>query len=647
MRSYVLFSALILLASCAQKQKGAGYAGHGAESLPPQTIAKFAPKPLPEERLARIQSLLDVRTPSKGVLSPDGRALFVNWSVTGTSQIWKVPGAKRFPVQMTGGEDRASLQGVTPDGKFLIVTRDQKGDEYPGLYLQRADGGPLIEVFRQAKVQAFPEFVTDDSRYLYYRANDRDPMSYAFYKYDIGNKTREMIFEGPAGYWVIADHWRDGTLLVANWKGNTASEYYLYHEKEKKLVPLFGQDEQQEYVVQFGRAKDDLVVLTNKFDEFRRLYRYKSGKFTPLTPQANYDISGFSVDLPRTKILYSLNKQGYFTIGAMDLGGFRPLELPRFADPKVLHVTFGSTTRDGRYTTMGVERSDEPETSYVYDWRTKKLVQWVLPSGPEIDTKNFSVPTLEHYVARDGTKIPMFVNRPDACRDKVCPVVVNFHGGPEAQANPWFSPLMELYMEEGFIYVKPNVRGSDGYGKTWLHSDNGAKRLDVIGDIEDASIYIKKHWAKNGQTPKVAIMGGSYGGYSAFVGMTLFAGAYDAGIAVVGMSSLVSFLQNTAPYRRALRVSEYGDLEKDREALEKLSPINYLDKIKDPILIIHGATDPRVPAGEAVQIYEVMEKKGLPGELILFPDEGHGVAKRRNQAVYFGHTLEFLKKHLK
>jgi dipeptidyl aminopeptidase/acylaminoacyl peptidase len=190
------------------------------------------------------------------------------------------------------------------------------------------------------------------------------------------------------------------------------------------------------------------------------------------------------------------------------------------------------------------------------------------------------------------------------------------------------------------------VRGSDGYGKAWLNSDNGAKRLDVVSDIEDAAIYMKRAWAKDGVVPKIGVMGGSYGGYSTLFAMTRYAGAYDAGVATVGMSSLLTFLENTAPYRRALRVAEYGDPVKDREALIKLSPISYIAQLKDPLLIIQGASDPRVPVGEAVQMYEAAQKRGVAAELILFADEGHGAAKRENQVASIGHTLRFFQTYL-
>jgi len=180
----------------------------------------------------------------------------------------------------------------------------------------------------------------------------------------------------------------------------------------------------------------------------------------------------------------------------------------------------------------------------------------------------------------------------------------------------------------------------------WFHADDREKRLNVITDIEDAAIYIRKAWALNGVAPKIGVSGASYGGYSSLYAMTRFAGSYDAGVSVVGMSNLVTFLQNTAPYRRSLRTPEYGDLEKDREALIKLSPVTYIDQLKAPLMIIQGVNDPRVPVGEAVQFQRTLEAKGVPSSLIIFADEGHGAEKKDNQVYEYGHMIEFFKKHL-
>ncbi|MEO0337055.1 MAG: prolyl oligopeptidase family serine peptidase, partial [Pseudomonadota bacterium] len=427
------------------------------------------------------------------------------------------------------------------------------------------------------------------------------------------------MFEGPDGYWVIADHWGDDLLLLANWKGNTASEYFLYDVKTKAQTPLFGQDEQEEYSAKFGATKDQLIVLTNKFSEYRKLHLWKAGKFTAISTNENYDIDSITTDRQKTKALLRVNKGGYQSAEVLDLKTLKMSKFFESQDPDVLHVYPGKFSQDGRYTTLYLVKSNQPGQGLIYDWKTKKSKVWTTSSAPEVSLNALVTPKLEYYTARDGTKIPMFVQRPPQCADKVCPVIVQFHGGPESQAIPRFSPIRQLFFEKNYIFVEPNVRGSDGYGKSWLHSDNGPKRLQVITDIEDAAKYIKKKWSKWGQAPKVAVMGGSYGGYSTFMAMTKFAGAYDAGIAIVGMSSLLTFLENTAPYRRALRVTEYGDPKKDLKALQELSAMTYLDQIQAPMLIIHGATDPRVPAGEAIQVYRAMQAKKLEGELVLFP----------------------------
>ncbi|HVO32228.1 MAG TPA: prolyl oligopeptidase family serine peptidase, partial [bacterium] len=156
----------------------------------------------------------------------------------------------------------------------------------------------------------------------------------------------------------------------------------------------------------------------------------------------------------------------------------------------------------------------------------------------------------------------------------------------------------------------------------------------------------REKWARNGKAPKIGVLGGSYGGYSSLMAMTRFAGAYDAGVEIVGISNLITFLENTAPYRRILRISEYGDPEKDHDALVQLSPITHVGKVKAPMLLIQGVNDPRVPVNEAVQFYRALEKRGIDRQLILFPDEGHGASKRANQVLSIGHTLAFFRTHL-
>jgi dipeptidyl aminopeptidase/acylaminoacyl peptidase len=580
--------------------------------------------------------MLDVRSPGGGIVTLDGGRMFFTWSVTGTTQVWRLDGPQRFPVQLTGGEDPTTLEDVLPDGRHVVVSRDRGGEENPGLYLLPAEGGPLEVIAQKDKVRAFLSFVSEDGASIYYVANDRKPDSYAVYRWDVATRKPELVFDQD-GLWSVADH-RTGALLLAKETGSTSREFYELDLATKALTPLLGQGETEDHQAAYAREPGELVVLTPKLGDFRRLYRYRDGQFTPISPEIPHDVSDFSVDGPR--ILYEVNEGGYTRARAMDSATFADLPLPQL--PPADHVSFGVTTDNDRYTSLRVDTGRAPPASYVLDWTSGQLTQWHVPSVPEVDTSRFAVASLESYPARDGTPIPMFVRRPASCSPEPCPVVVHFHGGPEGQSVPGFDTQAQLFVDAGFVFVEPNVRGSEGYGKAWLHADDGPKRLDVITDIEDCARFVRASWG----SPRIGVFGGSYGGYSTLTGMTMFAGAYDAGASVVGIANLVTFLENTAPYRRALRVTEYGDPNKDRDVLAKLSPITYVDRVKAPVLISQGANDPRVPVGEAIQIHEALEAKKIESRLIVFADEGHGTQKRDNRVLELGHVLQFFQKHL-
>jgi protease II len=651
-------SLLAITSPCAFAQQG-GYAGHGASSLAPEIIAKYAAPPLDPAVSRRIQAMLDVRAPGLGVLAPDGKTLYFGWGITGSPQVFRLDGPKAFPVQMTGGEDRTGVSTVTPDGRWLVLVRDVGGQENPGIYLQPARGGALKTVQKTEGVQTFFDFVTDDSKTLYFHANDVKPDSYAVYRYDVASGKKELLL-GEPGLWSIADHQGEGDnlrLLVTKATGALSSEWYEWTAASKKLTPLLGIGEKNEYAAQYAATPGELLVQTNRFGEFRRLYRWMMGAdttqkgFTAVSADVKMDVGDFGIDEARKRLYYTFNDGGYTRLHVADARTLAPIELPLPKDAD--HVYFGSASRDGRYVTLGVVTAKAPRTSYVYDWDTKALTQWVVPSAPEVDLAAFVPARLMSYPARDGTKIPMFVRFPAGCAPEEksaaepCPVVIEFHGGPEGQSQPGFSTYAQLFVDAGFVFVEPNVRGSDGYGKTWLESDNAAKRLSVITDIDDAGKWVRANWGRNGKAPKVGITGGSYGGYSTLVGMTMFGGTYDAGAAIVGMSNLATFLKNTAPYRRILRATEYGDPDHVAEALAKLSPVTFLDRVKAPLLVIQGVNDPRVPAGEAVQIHDLLEKRGISAPLILFADEGHGAAKRGNQVLQIGHVIRFFEQNLK
>lgn len=622
-----------------------GYEGQGEGSLSPEVIRSFAPPALDPALKRAFSTALDVRTPGLGILTPDSNRLFFSWSVTGVSQVWRLDGPDRFPVQMTGGSESTSVAALTPDGRWVVLSRDRDGEEYPGLYLQPVNGGELVEIYRKPKVVVDYLFATDDSKSIYYSANDRTADAYAIYRYDLASKQRTLVLGDP-GLWTIVDHRADGSMLVAKRTGALTSETFVAREAggALRLEPLFGQNEKEEYMTLFGRERGEYFVLTPKFGEYRSLYRYAQGKFTALEPKLKWDVEDFAIDDDRRRLVYLVNEGGYRRLRALDTKTLKPIPLPPF--PEAEHVDFGTFSRDGRYLTVGVSTPNRPRQNYVLDWKTSRLTAWTQSSLPETSRSAFVATTVESYPARDGTPIPVVVRRPKSCAEP-CPILVHFHGGPEGQSAPGFRASWQPFLDAGFVIVEPNVRGSTGYGKAWLAADDGPAREQVITDIEDAARWARRWGARGGREPKVGVMGWSYGGYSALIAMTRFAGAFDAGASLVGIGNLVSFLENTAPYRRALRISEYGDPVRDREALIKLSPITYVDRVRSPLLIVQGANDPRVPAGEAVQMYEALKARGIPAELILFADEGHGSAKKDNKVTELGSVLRFFETHLK
>lgn len=635
---------VFLAASCSTTPSKPEYKGLGVESLSPETLKKYAPPTLDPGLVDDVRHMYEIASPGVGMMAPVEKALYFTWGITGVPQVWKVDGPLKFPRQVTSGTDPTRIADITLDGKYLILSRDRAGEENPGLYLQSTKGGPLIEIQHKKGVQTRFAYSSIDSQVVFYTANDIKPDSYALYAYWIKSGKRELLFSEP-GLWSVADVLNDDKFLMEKRISNFIAEYSVFSLETRKLTPILGQGEKEDYNAVFGLNSNELFVMTPKFGEFRRLYRYSKGRFTPLTPESKRDVENLAIAFNRLVMFVQYNDGGYAKLEAYDPRTMKPIALPVVKGAESMAI--GSISRMGRYSAIGVETSLAPRTSYIFDLKDGKFTQWVAPSSPEVDTSKFVASTLESYPARDGTKIPMLVWKPKECATKTCPVVVNFHGGPEGQSRPGFNRAAQLFATHGMIYIEPNVRGSEGYGKTWLHLDDGPKRLQVITDIPDCADFVRKTYAVNGAAPKVGVFGGSYGGYSVQVAMTKFAGSYDAGVSVVGMSNLKTFLMNTAPYRRILRIAEYGDPERDAKALEELSPITYVAQTKAPMMLIQGASDPRVPVGEAVQMHDALAKRGLEAPLIIFADEGHGAGKRDNGVIQMGAALEFFQKHLR
>jgi dipeptidyl aminopeptidase/acylaminoacyl peptidase len=219
------------------------------------------------------------------------------------------------------------------------------------------------------------------------------------------------------------------------------------------------------------------------------------------------------------------------------------------------------------------------------------------------------------------------------------------HGGPESQFRPGFHFLVQYFLDNGYAVFAPNVRGSSGYGKAYSHLDDVEKRMDSVADLAHAAYWLKSRPDIDGD--RLAVYGGSYGGFMVLSAVTVYPDLWAAGVDIVGISNLATFLENTSDYRRGHREAEYGSLARDRAFLERIAPINHIDQITAPLIVVHGANDPRVPLSEAQQLVDALGRRGVPVEFLVFDDEGHGVVKLKNKQVAYPAIVAFLDRHLR
>jgi dipeptidyl aminopeptidase/acylaminoacyl peptidase len=289
------------------------------------------------------------------------------------------------------------------------------------------------------------------------------------------------------------------------------------------------------------------------------------------------------------------------------------------------------------FTLTGPDRNPDVWVVGLPDGDLRRLTR---SSTAGIPLRTFRRPEVVRYRTFDGRVIPALFYEPEASPENA-PVVVNVHGGPESQSRPLFAPVTQYLLGRGYAVFAPNVRGSTGYGKAYTHLDDVYLRMDSVRDLACAA-----RWLRGRGHQRVAVMGGSYGGFMVLAALTEYPESWAAGVDIVGIANLVTFLENTGSYRRALREPEYGSLERDRPFLESISPIHKAEKIAAPLMVVHGKNDPRVPVGEAEQIVEKVRKNGGAVEYLLYEDEGHGLAKLKNRLDAYPKIVAFLDEYL-
>jgi len=366
-------------------------------------------------------------------------------------------------------------------------------------------------------------------------------------------------------------------------------------------------------------------------------------KFLITGPGAKWDVERFDLSRDGKMLAYVKNEDGASVLHVLSLAGKGQLAVPKLPPGVITSLGWHPNSHELGFS---LTNARGPADCYSLDMTTGKLERWTT-SETAVKTDAFPEAELVRWKSFDGKEISGFLYKPPAKFTGKRPVVVLIHGGPEGQTQATFLGRSNYYLNElGIALIYPNVRGSTGYGKTFSLLDNGFKREDTYKDINALFDWIGTRPDLDAE--RIAVTGGSYGGHMTLAVSTFYGDRIRCSVDIVGMSNLVTFLEHTEAYRRDLRRVEYGD-ERDpkmREFLEKIAPMNNIEKIKKPMFVIAGKNDPRVPVSESQQIADALKKQGTPVWLLIAKDEGHGYRKKGNQDFQFYATVEFLQQYL-
>jgi dipeptidyl aminopeptidase/acylaminoacyl peptidase len=601
-----------------------------------------------------IERFLNIRSAAGPSFSPDGRFVAFLSNITGVAQVWQVPSTGGWPVQLTfTGE---SVRGVAyhPRRYELVYSMDTGGNERNQLYHLFSLGGGmdhgLGDGWDTADLSRQPQAVhqfggwSHDGEQIAFSANRTQANRFDLHVQKLGGPAR-LLQEGPGGYyapagWSPDDQW----LLVSRPESNFNQDLYLVRTDTGQARHLTPHQGHAQYESPRWSADGQSIYCVSTHDgrDLAGLARIDiaTGKLTYL------ETPGHEVETVEP------SPRGTWLAWLVNAGGRSELKLKNLRTGMVLtpELPLGVVSqlefaRDDSKLAFVLDGPRHNPDVWIWEASTGKLRQLTHSSRAGIPFATLVEPELIHYKTFDDRMIPAWFYPPRRDGREAGPVIVYPHGGPESQTRPSFSAVFQYFLHRGYGIFAPNVRGSSGYGAAYMNLDNTVKRMDSVKDLAHGVHWLRDQ--KKADPKRIAVYGGSYGGFMVLAGVTNYPDLYAAGIDAVGIANFVTFLENTGPYRRAHREAEYGNLREHRDFLEKISPIHHVDKIRCPMMILHGANDPRVPIGEAEQIVAALKKRNVPVEYLRYEDEGHGLAKLRNRLDAYAKMVDFLDRYLK
>ena len=577
-----------------------------------------------------------------------------------TTQLYRLAGPMATPVQLTDAADPVSNAQYEPrQGRYVVFARSSGGDEAFQLFRLDPETRAATQFTSSGQRHALAGWIESRSLAIVTsvpldrtaEGGTRAAINTTLSIVDpLNPEQRRVLAELPGGGWFGAEVSPDETqIAITHYIAATQSETWLIDlasGQRRQVLPAVGETTRAAHFVT-GWAPDGrgLYVASDRASEFRELMRLDlpSGALTRLTANIPWDLSEGHADPRNRLIAYTANIDGRDELRLFDNRSSRPVALPVLPAGSVGRVRFHRTTGE---LAMAVDSTRGPSQVYTVNPAapTAAPVAWTQPSTPPgLDLSSLPEQQIVRWKSFDGRTISGILTLPPARFAGKRPVLMMVHGGPEAQSKLGWRGRANYFVQElGIALLEPNVRGSSGYGKTFLDLDNGRLREDSVKDMASAIDWIATQ--PNLDATKVVVQGGSYGGYMALAAATRLSDRIAGAVSVVGISNFVSFLENTESYRRDLRRVEYGD-ERDpamRALLTTISPLNNAAMVKKPLLVVQGKNDPRVPWTESEQIVRKLQAQGTPVWYLLADNEGHGFARRENADFYLATMLRFL-----